>query len=122
MPSPFDFLISSLLRNSKAKNAEWWDGTALYHVLNRFDYLATDFGELLRDAPPIVHWFGTVSSFWLQLVGWLFLWVPIEPLRRYGLVFIVLSFMAMHIGIGKRSLLCFRCHDLLGCDILSTGL
>jgi hypothetical protein len=30
--------------------------------------------------------------------------------------------MAMHIGIGKRSLLCFRSHDWLGCDILSTGL
>lgn len=81
----------------KTKSPVWWpEGSAVYYALN-YDQYATQLGHLLLSSPPLLV-FSTFSTFALEWVGPLFLFIPFHT--AFFRTCTIVTFVLLHIGFG----------------------
>lgn len=81
----------------KGKSAVWWpDGSAVYYALS-YDQYVTQFGHFLLNFPPFLV-FSTFSTFLLEWLGPLFLFIPFRT--TFFRCCTIVTFILLHIGFG----------------------
>ena len=91
-------ILVYLCTGLKKADPVWYtEGTALYYALN-LDQFATALGHKMLELPQIVLRISTIGAVWLEVAGWIFLFIPFYWARFR--IAAVLSYMALHVGIG----------------------